>query len=890
MSCISKSGRPFRNIKNMNPFRRTCRTVASWLLAITLPFALTLASAQAEAVVISAAPAVIPLAGLRGSASPARAVTVTGSNLNAAILATAPAGFEVSSDNTTFGATAALQPVAGGVSGTFQVRIASSSTVPLGDLTGNLTLSSNLATPVTVGLAGFVEAGLPAYGTVQTFAGTGTAGSTDGNSTTARFNGPWGISADPHGNLYPIDYSGKRIRKVTPGAVASFLDSFSSFPPQYSAVDPATGHLYVSVETHRILRYLNQNAVNYPAQAPVYGPDTDFSDSVIVYAGASSSGSSNGTGTAARFNNPRGLAVHDGYLYVADRGNNAIRKINLSNAAVTTVSITTGNLSAPEGVCVDAAGVIYLTSTVRDGVEKITTDGVRHSVAGAAVGGFVDGDAATAKFNDPHGITLDVRGNLIVADAGNHAIRRVTPAGDVVTVAGGSATGSYLDGLGSAARFNSPRGLVFGPDGWLYVTDFNNHRIRRVNATEPLVVLTPATLALFTTDFGSASASRTVEVVGSASAGLITVTAPAGFEVSTDGTTYSSSVQVNSTASLQARIAATTPTGAVSGDLSIVSENAGTQTLALSGFVNLVFTLSREQISGLQTDPGLASAAETVTLDGDGFTGPLNITAPQGFEISTDGTNFSSSVRLGAPAARISTIYQGEFGEYTTASGAANWRGNGRQIPNTSAFAALTSSGSVVTWGFGLFGGNSSNVANRLAGDVTAVFSSLDSFAALKRDGSVVTWGYNAGNSSSVAARLASGVSTISSTNAAFAALKTDGSVVTWGSSLRGGDSSAVSGKLTSDVQAVYSSQGAFAALKTDGSVVTWGDPAYGANSTSVSQKLTSDVQAVYSSQGAFAALKIDGSVVTWGNSGEGGGFQQCERTPDLGCENNLCN
>ena len=536
---------------------------------------------------ISATPAQITLAGLRGTASPSRTINVTGVSLNADILATASAGFEISADNVTFGATATLPAVAGSVDGTLHVRLTGSSTAALGQSTGSLTLSSNLASTVTVGLQGFIEADLPAYGTVQTFAGTGTSGSTDGNATTARFNGPWGISVDAQGNLYPIDYSGKRIRKVTTGAVASFLDAFTSFPPQYSAVDPATGHLYVSIETHRILRYVNKNAANYPAQAPVYGPETDFSDSVIVYAGASTSGSTNNTGTSARFNVPRGIAVHDGHLYVADRNNNAIRKINLSNAAVTTVTLTQGTVTAPEGIAVDPDGVLFVTSTGTDSIVRISTAGVVSTVAGGGGSGYQDGSGSGVRFNDPHGIALDALGNLIVADSGNHAIRRVTPEGEVVTVAGGSPTGSHSDGLGTAARFNSPRGLVFGPDGWLYVTDFNNHRIRRVNAAQPRMVLTPASLSPFTADFGSASDSQTVEVDGSASAGLITITAPDGFEVSTDGTTYASSVEVNSTAALLVRIAATPPLGAVTGDLTFVSENAGTQTLALSGEVIL---------------------------------------------------------------------------------------------------------------------------------------------------------------------------------------------------------------------------------------------------------------------------------------------------------------
>jgi phage gp45-like len=145
---------------------------------------------------------------------------------------------------------------------------------------------------------------------------------------------------------------------------------------------------------------------------------------------------------------------------------------------------------------------------------------------------------------------------------------------------------------------------------------------------------------------------------------------------------------------------------------------------------------------------------------------------------------------------------------------------------NYSAFAALKSDGSVVTWGDNNFGGDSTAVASNLSSGVTAVYSNYSAFAALKSDGSVVTWGNagNGGDSASVASSLSSNVTAVYSTYYAFAARKSDGSVVTWGSSGSGGDSTYVASSLSSGVTAVYSTTLAFAALKSDGSVVTWGD------------------------------------------------------------------
>jgi hypothetical protein len=314
----------------------------------------------------------------------------------------------------------------------------------LASLTSSLTSTATLTYDYTPRLA---------YRTVETFAGSGTAGAVDATGTAATYNGPWGISSDALGNLYHADYTGRRIRRTTPAGVVTFIDAFSSFPPIATAIDPATGTLYVAIETHRILRYVNKNDENYPAQAPVYGPETDFPDATIVYAGASTSGTGSASGTSARFNAPHGLHVRGGFLYVADKGNNLVRKIDLINAAVTTVTVTGGTLSAPEAVWVAEDGTIYVACTGSDLIQKIAPGGVLSTVAGSVVGN-ADGVGTAAKFNDPRGLAMNGRGELFVADSGNHSIRRISPDGAVRTIAGGSASGAYLDGAGADVRFN----------------------------------------------------------------------------------------------------------------------------------------------------------------------------------------------------------------------------------------------------------------------------------------------------------------------------------------------------------------------------------------------------------------------------------------------------
>jgi len=288
---------------------------------------------------------------------------------------------------------------------------------------------------------------------------------------------------------------------------------------------------------------------------------------------------------------------------------------------------------------------------------------------------------------------------------------------------------------------------------------------------------------------------------------------------------------------------------------------------------NGTITPSAGLIGNFTASAGSASASQSFTVNGRGLSGPVTLIAPTGFEISTDNSTFSSSLQVNNPGGTIQSVYRGAFGNYTTASDNIWSAGSGVEFPNQYAFAAITSNGSVVTWGFDTFGGNSTNVAGNLTSDVTAVYSNGGAFAALKTDGSVVTWGDAAfgGNSTNVAGKLSSNVTAVYSTIAAFAALKTDGSVVTWGNAGSGGNSTSVAGNLTSNVTAVYSTQAAFAALKANGSVVTWGDAAFGGNSTSVAGNLSSNVTAVYSNPQAFAALKTNGSVVTWGNALYGG-------------------
>lgn len=260
-------------------------------------------------------------------------------------------------------------------------------------------------------------------------------------------------------------------------------------------------------------------------------------DGVIRFVGTGRPGASNGGfGGAVSFKNPTGLAVDDdGNLYVADSGNNLLRKITPKGVASTLaqfapnngrtvstqgvavagdgtvfvsdpalnqilrvtgagkVSLLSGvkeggslngpvkmaSFLQPQGLAVDPAGVLYVADTGNNCIRRITPDGRVSTLAGTGVPGDRDGSATEAQFDRPYGLAVDHDGNLFVTETVGNKIRRVAPDGSVVTVAGTGETGT-ADGRGNRASFDGPRGILVAEDGSLYVADSLNARIRKV--------------------------------------------------------------------------------------------------------------------------------------------------------------------------------------------------------------------------------------------------------------------------------------------------------------------------------------------------------------------------------------------------------------------------
>jgi hypothetical protein len=206
-------------------------------------------------------------------------------------------------------------------------------------------------------------------------------------------------------------------------------------------------------------------------------------------------------GTAAQFYYPCGVALDGaGGLYVADRDNHRIRRIDLATAQVTTVAGSTlgatdgqgtvAQFNTPWGVAVDGAGTVYVADAGNARIRKIAPGGQVTTVAGS-VQGFADGTGSAARFATPWSVAVDPAGWVYVADAGsgngdffsigpgNNRVRLVSPAGVVTTLAGDGGNG-LVDGAGTTAQFAGPRGVAVGPTGTVYVADQQNHRVRTI--------------------------------------------------------------------------------------------------------------------------------------------------------------------------------------------------------------------------------------------------------------------------------------------------------------------------------------------------------------------------------------------------------------------------
>lgn len=321
---------------------------------------------------------------------------------------------------------------------------------------------------------------------VSVFAGSQTPGFSDGGLTSALFNAPQGITVDASGNFYISDTFNSSVRMISGGQVSTLagngqigfaqgVGSAAQFYGPQGVVKDASGNVYVADQGNNVIRKIT--------------PD----GTVSVFAGSGIAGYYNSTAPlSAQFRGPRGLAIDSkGNIYVADRDNNVIRKITPAGVVTryvgypkatyfdatedTTTSVYSG-FHSPTSIAFDASGNLYVADQGNYAIRKVTPAKVVTTVAG--------GPNQSDVIGAPAGIVADSQSNFYITDQ-NGRVLELTKDNVLYVVAGTSGVADFANGSGTAAKFNAPQGLTVDASGVVYVADYNNNCIRKLVITVP---------------------------------------------------------------------------------------------------------------------------------------------------------------------------------------------------------------------------------------------------------------------------------------------------------------------------------------------------------------------------------------------------------------------
>jgi len=336
-----------------------------------------------------------------------------------------------------------------------------------------------------------------AAGKITTISGTGEEGNSgdNGPAVGARLDYPNGLAIDIAGDLYIVDSGNHRIRRVDSSGMITTIAGTGEggysgdggpavtaqllFPT--GIVADGAGNLYVADTNNQRIRRINS------------------SGTITTLAGTGEQvfGGEGGPAVEAQLAYPRGVAVDgSGHVYIADSGNSRVRRID-SSGMITTVAGTgeggysgdggpagTAQLNSPSGVAVDGSGNVYIADTQNHRIRRVDATGMIVTIAGTGESGYSGdgGPAVAARLNAPSGVAVDGSGNLYIADTVNERIRRVDSSGTITTIAG---TGMGYSGDGGPAvyaQLSAPAGVAVDGSGNLYIADYFNRRIRRVDA------------------------------------------------------------------------------------------------------------------------------------------------------------------------------------------------------------------------------------------------------------------------------------------------------------------------------------------------------------------------------------------------------------------------
>jgi len=352
-------------------------------------------------------------------------------------------------------------------------------------------------------------------GIINQFAGNYGAGNTGdgGYATSALLNGPTGLAIDPSGNVYIVDQNNYRIRRVTPQGIIS---NYAGAGVQGGAGDGgvATG---ATMNPRNI--FLDQNGNLFIA---------DGGNNRVREVTASNGVINTIAGNGLAAITPRGLVLKGDILYYSDLASNRIRSLNLTTGQTSVVAGTgaasfsgdggsalTATLNAPRGLAMDSSGNFYIADTGNQRIRKVDTSGNINTVAGNGTASSTgDGGSGTsATLNNPNDVAVDSQGNLYIAETGGERVRQLSPSGVISTVVGG---GSDLSGtgLGTNQSLSAPSGVAVEPGGTVLIADSSHNRVLRLRGDGTIVTVAGGNGPGYSGDAGPAASAKLRSPVG----------------------------------------------------------------------------------------------------------------------------------------------------------------------------------------------------------------------------------------------------------------------------------------------------------------------------------------------------------------------------------------